>query len=94
MEYYPEVKLMKDAYGTGFSNGLSMCQSQSALAFHKVEDRGEEVVYDDDRQHRIVLHKKINGQAVEVITEFINESADEVTLEMLSSFAMKGIHAE
>lgn len=94
MEYYPEVKLMKDAYGTGFSNGLSMCQSQSAMAFHKVEDRGEEVVYDDDRQHRIVLHKKINGQAVEVSTEFINESSGEVTLEMLSSFAMKGIHAD
>ena len=55
MEFYPEVKLMKDAYGAGFSNGLTMCQSQSALAFHKTEDRGEDAVYEDGRQHRIVL---------------------------------------
>lgn len=94
MEFYPEVKLMKDAYGAGFSNGLTMCQSQSALAFHKTEDRGEDAVYEDGRQHRIVLHKKINGQAVEVSTEFINESSEEVTLEMLSTFALKGITAD
>ena len=40
MEYYAEVKVMGDAYGGGFSNGLTMCGSQSAAAFHKVEDRG------------------------------------------------------
>ena len=74
MEYYTEVKLMGDAYGAGFSNGLTMCGSQSAAAFRKVEDMGPDAVYDDDRQHRIVLHKKAAGQAVEVSTEFINES--------------------
>lgn len=40
MEYYTEVKLMGDAYGAGFSNGLTMCGSQSAAAFRKVEDMG------------------------------------------------------
>ena len=94
MEYYAEVKVMGDAYGGGFSNGLTMCGSQSAAAFHKVEDRGEDAVYDDDRQHRIVLHKKTVGQAVEVSTEFMNDSPEAVTLEMLSSFAVKGISAD
>lgn len=51
---------------------------------------GPDAVYDDDRQHRIVLHKKAAGQAVEVSTEFINDSAEAVTLEMLSSFAIRG----
>ena len=94
MEYYAEVKVMGDAYGGGFSNGLTMCGSQSAAAFHKVEDRGEDAVYDDDRQHRIVLHKKTVGQAVEVSTEFMNDSPEAVTLEMLSSFAVRGISAD
>ena len=94
MEYYAEVKLMGDAYGTGFSNGLTMCGSQSSAAFHKVEDRGEDAVYADGRQHRIVLHKKADGQAVEVSTEFINDSPEAVTLEMLSSFAVRGISAD
>lgn len=94
MEYYTEVKLMGDAYGAGFSNGLTMCGSQSAAAFRKVEDMGPDAVYDDDRQHRIVLHKKAAGQAVEVSTEFINDSAEAVTLEMLSSFAIRGINAD
>ena len=35
-----------------------MCGNQSAAAFRKVEDMGPDAVYDDDRQHRIVLHKK------------------------------------
>lgn len=90
MEYYAEVKVMGDAYGGGFSNGLTMCGSQSAAAFHKVEDRGEDAVYDDDRQHRIVLHKKTVGQAVEISTEFMNDSPEAVTLEMLLSFADQG----
>mgnify|MGYP003379082433 CR=1 FL=1 len=94
MEYYTEVKLMGDAYGAGFSNGLTMCGRQSAAAFRKVEDMGPDAVYDDDRQHRIVLHKKAAGQAVEVSTEFINDSAEAVTLEMLSSFAIRGINAD
>lgn len=94
MEYYTEVKLMGDAYGAGFSNGLTMCGSQSAAAFRKVEDMGPDTVYDDDRQYRIVLHKKAAGQAVEVSTEFINDSAEAVTLEMLSSFAIRGINAD
>lgn len=91
MEYYAEVKVMGDAYGGGFSNGLTMCGSQSAAAFHKVEDRGEDAVYDDDRQHRIVLHKKTVGQAVEVSTEFMNDSPEAVTLEMLSSLQSGGL---
>ena len=94
MEYYAEVKVMGDAYGGGFSNGLTMCGSQSAAAFHKVEDRGEDAVYDDDRQHRIVLHKKTVGQAVEISTEFMNDSPEAVTLEMLLSFAVRGIAAD
>ena len=52
MEYYTEVKLMGDAYGAGFSNGLTMCGSQSAAAFRKVEDMGPDAVYDDDRSRR------------------------------------------
>ncbi len=59
-----------------------------------MEDMGPDAVYDDDRQHRIVLHKKAAGQAVEVSTEFINDSAEAVTLEMLSSFAIRGINAD
>ena len=62
MEYYAEVKVMGDAYGGGFSNGLTMCGSQSAAAFHKVEDRGEDAVYDDDRQHRMCFIKKQSGR--------------------------------
>lgn len=48
-------------------------------------------MYDDDRQHRIVLHKKTVGQAVEVSTEFMNDSPEAVTLEMLSSLQSGGL---
>lgn len=94
MEYYVELKLRKDAHSDGFSNGLSMCQSQSTKSLVLECESETEKVYVNGYQHKITLHKEKKGDALEVYTTFTNNGEERATLDMLSSFAIKGVHVD
>lgn len=94
MEYYAELKLRKDAHNGGFSNGLTLCGSESTRGLEKILEDDALIVYKNDYNHFVTLNMVKNSDTVEVSTIFENRGYETTTLEMLSSFALKGIKAD
>jgi alpha-galactosidase len=94
MEYYVELKLRNDDHDGGFSNGLTLCHSQSTKDLEIISDNDGEIIYKNSKNHHIILNRKNHEDVVEVSTTFQNNDSDITTLEMLSSFAIRGIKAD
>lgn len=94
MEYYVELKLRGDDHNGGFSNGLTLCGSKSTTDFERLSDNGSSTIYQNNRGQYITLHKSEGENTIELSTTFENRDKATVTLEMLSSFAIKGIKAD
>ena len=96
-----QIKYAADTYQGGYAGGVTLREGESVrrlrYAGQHVEDTGVflEVVTDlrDERgylvRHRLKWYKK--EESVEVDTELINESKEEVSLEMISSFSLGGL---
>lgn len=94
MEYYVELKLRGDAYNGWFSNGLTMCGSESTQSLVKCFENDTKVIYENQKKHIVTLNMKKNRETLEVSTSFKNNGSETATLEMISSFAIKGIKAD
>jgi alpha-galactosidase len=94
MEYYVELKLRTDAHNGGFSNGLTLCGSESTCGLEIISQEKDSVVYKNAYNHYVTLSKKEGEHTVEVSTSFENRGEEVATLELLSSFAIKGIKAD
>ena len=98
MDLFAELKISGDGYGGGFSCGMSMTESDTARGMKKVsESSGEDgrvTVFEDERGLKATVFEKCDGGALRVYTEFENNSSGEVVLELLSSFALKGVKAD
>ncbi len=94
MELYIELKLAEDDYPGAFANGLSLCNTHSTHSLEKKEETDNAITFKSYRGHTVVLHKNKKGEAYELSTEFINESDNEATLEMISSVAIRGVKAD
>lgn len=94
MEFYVELKLRGDDHNGGFSNGLTMCGSKSTKELEEISKNESESIFRNTKNHYITLNKKTSGDTIEVSTTFENQGDKVATLEMLSSFAIKGIKAD
>ena len=94
MEYYAELKLRKDAHNGGFSNGLTLCGSESTRGLERILKKEDKIVYKNSTNQYVTLDLVMNDDTVEVSTTFENKGTESTTLEMLSSFALKGIKAD
>ncbi len=94
MEYYVELKLRKDAHNGGFSNGLTLCGSESTRGLERILEKDDVIVYKNSTNQYVTLNMVNNNDTVEVSTIFENKGSESTTLEMLSSFALKGIKAD
>ncbi len=94
MEYYAELKLRKDAHNGGFSNGLTLCGSESTRGLEKILEKDDLIVYKNGYNHYVTLNMVKKSDTVEVSTIFENRGYETTTLEMLSSFALKGMKAD
>ncbi|NLL01095.1 MAG: alpha-galactosidase [Clostridiales bacterium] len=94
MEYYVELKLRGDDHSGGFSNGLTLCNGQSTKELVKYSEKEDSVIYINSNNHYVTLNIKKLANATEVYTSFENKGDETVTLEMLSSIAIKGIKAD
>ena len=98
MELYAEMKLMGDGYAGGFTNGMTMTHSETIEGFTQSdviqEKEGQGKVYKNKEGLVLKVHEEKDGEAVRVWTEFRNESDRDVTVEMIASFALKGIEAD
>ncbi|MFU0828570.1 MAG: Alpha-galactosidase [Lachnoclostridium sp.] len=94
MEYYVELKLRKDDHNGGFSNGLTLCGSESTKRLEKVLKKDDTVVYKNPDNQYVKLNLVKNNDTIEVNTIFENKGTESTTIEMLSSFAIRGIKAD
>ncbi len=104
MQYYIEMKLMEDAYGSGFSSGLTLAGSRSTKDLICVQETEDRRIFENQKGHQVsLLLKKLsatksqndNGQGViELQTVFDNRSKETACLELLSSFAIQGVKAD
>ena len=94
MELRAEVKVMGDAYPGGFACGMSLGRSGTIAGFSKVAEEPEAIRYEDSRGLVLIVHRKQDGEAQRVWTEFQNGSDQEVVLEMLASFALEEVKAD
>ena len=98
MELTVQCKLQGDGYAGGFSCGLSMTGSQSMESLNKIslsENRGKrETCWESPRGYRVCVTEEEGPFCTRVSTRFENHSDKELVLELLSSFALKGIKAD
>lgn len=98
MEFIAECKLMGDGYAGGFSCGMSMAGSQTTENLVKIktsEEKNKKVtLWKDERGYEVRVFEEKENQVARVYTEFKNNSEKEVVMEMLASFALKGIKAD
>ena len=98
MELYAELKIVGDGYGGGFSCGMSMTESDTSAGMKKTgetcDGNRKETVYEDHRKLRVRVMEDRDEYADRIHTEFENNSDSDVTLEMISSFALKGVRAD
>ena len=98
MELIGELKLIGDGYAGGFSCGMSTSASDTVRGFKKAdaENNADENIdiYKDERGLILKVHDKKDGGARRVYSEFINDGKTEVSLEMISSFALKNVKAD
>lgn len=93
MEYYVELKLRGDDHSGGFANGLTLCNGQSTNELVKVSEKEDAIIYKNSRNHFVTLNIKKSANVTELYTSFENLGDEIVTLEMLSSLAIRGIRA-
>lgn len=94
MEFYAEMKLQGDGYGGGFSCGMTMSRSATMEGFFKCEETEERTVYRNDRGVTLTVNRKRDGEALRVRTVVRNGSPEKIRMEMLASFAVKGVKAD
>ena len=92
MEFYTEVRLRGDSYNNGYGNGFTLSQSESVRNMKKVSDSENQTIFETQNGMKLtVTHTKKNG-VTECKTEIENNSNKEVFVELLSSFAIKGLN--
>lgn len=93
MEFYAELKTRSADFGGGFTNGMTMTGSGSVSNCKKIFEDEDKTVFEYCGSNIECLHIK-KGNVTECRTVFKNNGESAVTLEMLSSFAIKDIHAD
>ena len=96
MKSVAEIKLIKDEYAGFYSCGLTMLGSSTMRRFtNKIEDDESITLSSDDKLILKTETKKSSySDAFEVRTSFTNNSSQEVTLEMITSFCFPDIKAD
>ena len=94
MEFYTEWRLEGDEYSGGFLNGISLSGSESTRDMKEIKADENETVFEGKSGHIIrCIHKK-QGDTFACKTVFENKTDSPANLELISSFAIKGIEAD
>ena len=98
MEFYAEWRLRGDSYNNGYGNGHTLSQSESVRNMKKVKDEDDYSLFEGQKGIKVkVTHKKVPVEKSfvwECRTEIENTGTEDAYLELLSSFAIKGLSAD
>ena len=98
MRLFTEMKIAGDAYPGGFSTGLTMHGSSTMDRFSLKsgdEELSEGITeYESSDGIKLIVSKTADGAALRVKTTVINNSTREISLELLTSFALENVQAD
>ena len=94
MEFYTEWRLLGDAYGGNFTNGFSLSGSESVDGMKETERNADVTVYRGKHGHTVKCCHEVHGNVTFLRSVFENTTNETARLELLSSFAISGIHAD
>ena len=94
MEFYTEIRLKGDEYGGNYTNGLTLSGSSTLYKLKTVKCSENKTVYETENGIIVNCYHEKNGNVTVCKSEFINNTDSTLTLELLSSFAVKGIKAD
>lgn len=98
MRLFTEMKIAGDAYPGGFSTGLTMHGSSTMDRFSLKsgdEELSEGITeYKSSDGIKLIVSKTADGAALRVKTTVINNSTREISLELLTSFAIANVQAD
>ncbi|MBO4399207.1 MAG: alpha-galactosidase [Lachnospiraceae bacterium] len=94
MEFYAEWRLRGDRYDNGYGNGMTLSNGESVQEMTKVSENEKETVFRGKNGHVLTCLRKKQGDVTVCRTVFRNETDRPAVLEMLASFALKGIKAD
>ncbi|MBP5462357.1 MAG: alpha-galactosidase, partial [Lachnospiraceae bacterium] len=94
MEFYAEWRLRGDRYDNGYGNGLTLANGESVQEMNKVSENEDETVFRGRHGHIVrALHERV-GDVTVCRTVFENTTEEPATVEMLASFALRGVTAD
>ena len=94
MEFYAEWRLRGDRYSDSFGNGHTLSSSESTQGMEKIAENGERTLFRGPKGHRLTVIHERRGDVTVCRTIFENCTAEKAVLELLSSFAIRGIRAD
>ncbi|MCR5093221.1 MAG: alpha-galactosidase [Lachnospiraceae bacterium] len=94
LEFYTEWRLRGDRYNDSYGNGFTLSGGESVQGMRIVREDADETVFEGKKGHRIrCIHEK-QGDVTRCRSIFENTTGEPVYLELLSSFAVRGIKAD
>ena len=94
MDFYTEWRLEGDEYSGGFLNGISLSGSESTRDMKIAGKDENKTVFEGKNGHTVeCFHEERNG-VVFTKSVFKNTTSSPVNIELLSSFAIRGIQAD
>ncbi len=94
MEFYTQWRLLGDEYGGNFGNGITLSGGESVDGMRIERQNEDETVFRGKHGHTLhSIHQK-KGDVTVCCSIFENTTDNTARLELLSSFAVKGIKAD
>ncbi len=94
MEFYAEWRLRGDSYNNGYGNGHTLSQSESVRECKKTVESENETCFEGKNGIKVKsIHNK-KKKVYECFTEIENTGTSDAYIELLSSFALKGMKAD
>lgn len=94
MEFYVEWRLRGDRYSDAYGNGHTLSTSESVQDMQKISEDDVLTVFRGKKGHILKAYHEKNGEVTLCRTVFENATGEEAVLELLSSFAIRGIEAD
>lgn len=93
MEFYSEFKTRGADFGGGFTNGMTMTGNSAVANCRKTFEDEDRTVFEGEGGRIECFHIK-RGDVTECCSKYYNGGDSAVTLDMLSSYALKNIHGD
>jgi len=94
MEYYAEWRLRGDRYSDGYGNGRTLSSSESVQGMEKISENAAMTEFRGKKGHLLRVYHEKRGEVTFCRTVFENRTEEIATLELLSSFALRGLRAD